>query len=167
LPGDHTVFAFTDSYLDDRAAPVLSLSMKDSFGNVIPATRPTQTKLPPFFSNLLPEGAMRDYLAVRAGVKQVREFFLLSALGADLPGAVIARPSDVGGAPPDSELIDNEKYRHDSSHLKFSLAGVQLKFSGLVRQGKAVTIPASGMGAIGSLNCLTFGLKACRKMNFL
>jgi len=35
--------------------------------------------LPPFFSNLLPEGHLREYLAARAGVKPGREFFLLAA----------------------------------------------------------------------------------------
>ena len=32
---------------------------------------------PPFFSNLLPEGRLRTYLANKAGVSEVREFFLL------------------------------------------------------------------------------------------
>jgi serine/threonine-protein kinase HipA len=47
-----------------------------------------RTRLLPFFSNLLPEGALRDYLARKAGVHPGREFFLLRALGRDLPVAV-------------------------------------------------------------------------------
>ena len=37
----------------------------------------------PFFSNLLPEERLRDYLAARAGINPAREFFLLWALGSD------------------------------------------------------------------------------------
>lgn len=52
--------------------------------------------MPPFFSNLLPEGPLRTYLARRAGVKEVREFFLLLVLGQDLAGAITARPVQGG-----------------------------------------------------------------------
>ena len=48
---------------------------------------------------------MRTYLAERAGVKSVREFFLLWALGADLPGAVTVAPS--GGEPWPSDVSDD------------------------------------------------------------
>ena len=88
LQGDRSIFAFNDAYIEDRDRPTLSLSFKDEFGDLITQTKPTQTSLSPFFSNLLPEGHMRDYLARRAGVKEMREFHLLWALGADLPGAV-------------------------------------------------------------------------------
>jgi len=92
LDGDRSIFAFNESYLADRSRPTLSLSFKDSFGDLITETRPTQTSISPFFSNLLPEGHMRDYLAGRAGVKKMREFHLLMALGRDLPGAVTVGP---------------------------------------------------------------------------
>jgi hypothetical protein len=47
-----------------------------------------------FFSNLLPEGALRDHIAKAAGIKPTNEFDMLRLLGADLPGAVVAHPSD-------------------------------------------------------------------------
>src|SRR3982751_3168912 len=72
---DRVLFAFNETYIADEERPVLSLSFKDSFGNLITESRPTQTRLMPFFSNLLPEGHMRRYLAERAGVNENREFF--------------------------------------------------------------------------------------------
>jgi len=85
LPGDRVLFAFTDDYMANGDRPTLSLSFKDAFGSLLSDTRSTQTRLPVFFSNLLPEGAMRDYLATRAGTTPEREFFLMSVLGRDLP----------------------------------------------------------------------------------
>lgn len=146
LPGDRSVFAFSEAYLEDASRPTLSLSMKDSYGDIISATKATQTKVPPFFSNLLPEGIMRDYLAARAGVKEAREFFLLWVLGEDLPGAIVAKPSDGVKPPPLSALVDADRFESTDDHLKFSLAGVQLKFSAIMRASKGLTIPARGLG---------------------
>jgi HipA-like protein len=72
LGGDRTVFTFDDAYADDPARPTLSLSFKDAMGDLIRDQKRTQTQLSPFFSNLLPEGPLRDYLAKRAGVKAAR-----------------------------------------------------------------------------------------------
>src|SRR5690606_18697341 len=104
----------------------------------------TQVAVPPFFSNLLPEGPLRDYLAKRAGVNAKREFFLLWVLGQDLPGAVTVRPAKGEALPPALE----EALADDARWLKFSLAGVQLKFSALKNAGKGggLTIPTEGVG---------------------
>jgi len=87
VPGDRILFAFNDAYINDVNRPVLGLHFKDAFGNLITEFKTTQTKLLPFFSNVLPEGHMRIFLAERAKVKPEREFFLIQALGQDLPGA--------------------------------------------------------------------------------
>src|ERR1700679_196471 len=100
LGGDRTVLTFDDSYAEDPVRPTLSLSFKDAAGDLIRDQRPTRTRLLPFFSNLLPEGPLRDYLAERAGVNAKREFFLLRALGQDLPGAVVVRGPDGEDLPP-------------------------------------------------------------------
>jgi len=84
-------FAFEQEYIDDPKRPTLSLSFKGSTGGLVTQTRPTARRVPPFFSNLLPEGHLRDYLAKRADVNPEREFFLLTVLGADLPGALSLR----------------------------------------------------------------------------
>src|SRR5947207_261564 len=98
LAGDQHLFAFEEEYIYDPKRPTLSLSFKGQGGGLVTTVRPVRRRLPPFFSNLLPEGHLRDYLALQAGVKPQREFFLLAALGADLPGALTATPltSDAG-----------------------------------------------------------------------
>lgn len=101
LPGDQTLFAFHQDYIDDSEWSTLSLSFKDQSGELITEVRPTRTRAPPFFSNLLPEGALRDYLARKADVNPNREFFLLQILGRDLPGAI--RITAAGGDPWPSE----------------------------------------------------------------
>src|SRR5688572_25645005 len=94
LPDDRSLFAFTKDYIQDENRDTLSLSFKDIYGGLDSETRPTQTKAPPFFANLLPEGPLRTYLAARAGVNEARDFFLLWVLGRDLPGAVTLSPAD-------------------------------------------------------------------------
>jgi HipA-like protein len=81
LQGDRTIFAFNEDYVENPDRPTFSLSFKDDLGGLITNIRPTQRVVPPFFSNLLPEGGLRRYLAERAGVNQQREFFLLWVLG--------------------------------------------------------------------------------------
>lgn len=147
--GDRTLFAFNDAYITDEARPVLGLGFKDEFGQLITEFRPTQTRLMPFFSNLLPEGPMREYLAGRAGVNAEREFFLIWVLGHDLPGAITVKPTDGDAWPPDAH--DDGDDNHDDDHhrenaLRFSLAGVQLKFSAINDATGGLTIPAKGVG---------------------
>src|SRR5215475_10506434 len=62
VSGDRTLFAFNEAYIADRDRPTLSLAFKDSLGELITDFRPTQTRLLPYFANLLPEGRMRAYL---------------------------------------------------------------------------------------------------------
>jgi serine/threonine-protein kinase HipA len=146
VQGDRTLFAFNQSYIDDPNRPTLSLSFKDQFGNLLTAFRPYRMVLPPFFSNLLPEGPLRRYLAERAGVKQKREFFLLWMLGRDLPGALSVHPAEGEALPPQVEEEITPDMRHNM--LRFSLAGVQLKFSALKSNSKrgGLTIPVEGVG---------------------
>ena len=68
LAGDQTLFAFNPDYISDQNRPILSLSYQDSLGQLITDIRPTGVQVSPFFSNLLPEGALRDYLAEQAGI---------------------------------------------------------------------------------------------------
>jgi serine/threonine-protein kinase HipA len=147
LNGDRSIFTFDEGYLADEERPTLSLAYRDQYGGMINAPRAYQTQIEPFFSNLLPEGALRDYLARRAGIKPLREYLLLAELGGDLPGAVKAVPVEARGvqpADPDEEGVVADAKRA----LRFSLAGVQLKFSALRNRGKngGLTIPVSGTG---------------------
>jgi len=142
---DRTLFAFTDAYVNEEARPVLGLGFKDSLGGLITDFRPTQTRLLPFFSNLLPEEVMRNYLAERAGVNPAREFFLLWVLGQDLAGAITVEPADGEALPPDvhREVEDDAQ---SEAPMRFSLAGVQLKFSAVQHANGGLTIPATGQG---------------------
>jgi len=141
--GDSSFFTFEESYLNMPKRPTLSQSFLAASGEVVLVAKSTRVKLPPFFSNLLPEGHLRDYLAKRGGVNPAREFMLLALLGDDLPGAVIVKPlkdSSTGESTPEypNSLTDVKPFH-------FSLAGIQLKFSAIVK-GNGLTIPADGVG---------------------
>lgn len=147
--GDRTIFAFNDAYIDNPDRPTLGLAFKDEFGTLLTDFRTYQKRVMPFFSNLLPEGHLRKYLAENAGVNPEREFHLLWALGHDLPGAVTIRPADgeawppIGGESGDAGYTEEDRRENA---LRFSLAGVQLKFSAVLGPTGGLTIPASGVG---------------------
>ena len=146
LPGDKNLFTFDESYMQNPSRPILSLSFKDTLGKLITNIRITQTRLPPFFANLLPEGLLRDYLAKRANINPLHEFSLLATLGQDLPGALTIEAIN------DTEksflfkktTLRNEKKKEIP--LRFSLAGVQLKFSATEKTNHGLTIPTDGIG---------------------
>jgi serine/threonine-protein kinase HipA len=148
LPGDRVLFAFTEDYIADRNRPILSLSFKETLGGLLTEVRTTQTRLPAFFANLLPEGTMREYLAARAGVKPEREFYLLAVLGQDLPGALEVLPSDPSMSLDENPSVSGESPETSNSEpvLHFSLAGVQLKFSAIKDAAGGLTVPADGVG---------------------
>jgi len=136
--GDATRFRFHDSYRQLAARPVLGQVYEDYLDAEWGATQ----RLPPFFSNLLPEGPMREHLAVQLGIHPDRELYLLVHLGRDLPGAVLVRPLtrfDADDPPPARSNVAA------NARLRFSLAGVQLKFS-MLRDGDRLTLPMDGMG---------------------
>lgn len=151
-PGDTTLFAFNSHYMEDAARPTLSLSFKTSEGALRTRLPTYQTRLMPFFSNLLPEGHLRQYLAERGQIHPDREFFLLWLLGEDLPGAVRVRPIEGDVLPPAyardtaAESDGSRAGPYGSQVLRFSLAGVQMKFSAIAEASGGLTIPARGVG---------------------
>ena len=150
LAGDRQLFAFEQDYIDDPQRPTLSLSFKGRTGGLVTTLRPVTRRVPPFFSNLLPEGNLREYLAKLAEVNTEREFFLLAVLGADLPGALVVIPLYGEGQQVGQHQHEKDD-QHDKAHpregvLRFSLAGVQLKFSAVMEASGGLTIPADGMG---------------------
>ena len=144
--GDVSLFAFDDGFIANANRPTLSLGFKNEFGELITRFDTENMRLMPFFSNLLPEGHMRDYLARRAGVKPVREFFLLWVLGEDLPGAVTVRPADGEAWPPGADDGDDHNHDDRDQAFRFSLAGVQRKFSAIVEKQGGMAIPTKGVG---------------------
>jgi len=145
LPDQQVVTAFDLDYENDVGRPTLSLSLKTASGALRTPAR-TRVRLPPFFSNLLPEGHLRQYLAARGGVKPIREFPLIGLLGRDLPGAVELRAASDTGMVDSTERSSQSPNGVAGPPLRFSLAGVQLKFSALAEADGGLTIPVSGAG---------------------
>jgi serine/threonine-protein kinase HipA len=82
--------------------------------------------LPPYFENLLPEGALLELVEKEFGTGAFESYDVLARLGLDLPGAIVAR-AEAGDELP----LARVSAKADRSHkpIRFSLAGVQLKFS--------------------------------------
>lgn len=135
-------FRIVDEYRQLPNRPVLSQSFED---DLLKVYRGRQGKLPAFFANLAPEGPLRDLIENSLQIPAGDELGLLQAVGGDLPGAVELRPGldePVG----DEESEDVEfppDLQEDHGQLRFSLAGVQLKFS-VLREGEALTLPVQG-----------------------
>jgi serine/threonine-protein kinase HipA len=146
LPDGRILFSFDESYAADPDRPVLSQSYYSPDGELLTSTKTYSGKAPPFFSNLLPEGQLREYLAARGDIKPTHEFYLLSLLGEDLPGAVTATPAEGFSLPLKKEEEGLSEKKEAEQPLRFSLAGVQLKFSALMARDGSLTIPATGMG---------------------
>ena len=144
--GGRTEFSFLADYLGASDRPVLGQHFEDQLTEV----HRSRSQLPPFFSNLLPEGGLRELIARQAGVHPDREADLIAFLGEDLPGGVIVRPvSDRTRDPEDSDaVVEAGREETDASGaLRFSLAGAQLKFSVLYRgEGRGPTLPVGGRG---------------------
>ena len=74
----------------------------------------------------------------------------MAVLGADVAGAVTMKRLDAGG------YVDDQQPHHDDNRLddhqqqkgvlRFSLAGVQLKFSAVLEASGGLAIPAHGLG---------------------
>lgn len=141
LAGDYNRFSFDDAYLDAENAPTLSQSFIASSGRTIRVVPRTHRVAPPFFANLLPDvdGALRAIIARQQGVNRTRDFPFLQILGNDLPGAVATRGEE------ESPHSQTEATDSPERPVRFSLAGVQLKFSAAA-VGDRMTLPARGYG---------------------
>lgn len=139
--GDVARLVFDESYWVNPDRSVLGMWFEDN-----PRQSPQAAlRLPEWFSNLLPEGPLREWIALDRSVSVDRELQLLLQIGHDLPGAVTVTPE------PQSE-VDPHHFEGTPRSIgspdlesvwKFSLAGVGLKFS-MLREGDRLTIPASG-----------------------
>ena len=137
------VFEFNESYTKYPNRPTLSQSFEGVAGGVRNRERASSSgHVSSFFSNLLPEGQLLSYLARTAGLRETQEFELLEFLGADLPGAVIVSREGEQSERTYQLSLDVS----DTDVLRFSLAGVQLKFSALLKRGGRLTIPVRGLG---------------------
>ncbi len=133
-------FRLLESYKRAYPRPVLGQIFLDDLEHI----HHSRARVPPWFSNLLPEGPLRELVAKQAGVSPMREFFLLHRLGDDLPGAVRIVADETLTEPDDDPIFQSDKQEMPGS-WHFSLAGVQLKFSAQ-RGERGFTIPVSGRG---------------------
>ncbi len=141
LQGRQTVFTFDDSYAENHQRPTLTQGFIDAYGRL--RVRPGRVgRIIPFFTNLLPEGDLRVYISERAGIDRRDEFALLWLTGSDLPGAVTAR--DPQGRPLPPVTAGGPEITPIDRLFRFSLAGVQLKFSAMRNATGGLTIPVSG-----------------------
>ena len=93
--------------------------------------------LPPYFQNMLPEGALRELVEAEFGTGDFDDFDVIVRLGGDLPGAVVVRLETGNGTVPTSA---RQKPPVPSGRVKFSLSGVQLKFT-VLETDRGVTAP--------------------------
>ncbi|WP_041523767.1 type II toxin-antitoxin system HipA family toxin [Gilvimarinus agarilyticus] len=137
------VLSFAEEFKYDAGRPTLSLITHPAFPRsekVMSEPWARHQRLPPTLSNLLPEGALRELMAQGLKVHVDSEFHLLSNLGADLPGALIAEPMEPDEVP--ASILNAHgkvkaiKLEKLSTGNKFSLAGVQMKFSMKEKDGR-------------------------------
>ncbi len=116
--------------------PLLGQAFLDSPATIRTHPDSPAWRIPPWFGHLLPEGALRNHLAKQHGVRESAELSLLAALGDDVPGAAIFSA--------DGELIsDVDAALPSPNRLRFSLAGMQLKYS-MLEDGGRLALPARG-----------------------
>ena len=138
-PGLPVVFTLLEEYRQRLVRPVLGQQFEDK-----PRAKywGKAEKLPAFFANLIPEnGPLRRLLEHSLGLASRDDLALLVALGEGLPGAVEVRPGTDGAhlldatRPAITESI-SEISTDDVAAFRFSLGGVQMKFSVLLEADK-------------------------------
>lgn len=151
--GGRNILTFAPEFINNPHRPTLTLSTHPDFPRsaaVMSDPWVKQQRLHPVLSNLLPEGALREWLAQILKIHPDNEFPLFAYLGQDLPGALVAQPlapDDV----PDYVLAARDKVtaipivvKESAAH--FSLAGVQMKFSMREKDGH---YHMTGVGELG------------------
>lgn len=144
--GGLITFRFDSRYLEMAERPVLGRWYEDHLEPEF-FEKSSQGMVPPYFQNYLPEpnSALRELLARRANVPANRELALLAVLGEDLPGAAVV---DLVGDDDGDEPVDALREHQDpqpGGPLRFSLAGMQLKFS-VAQSAAKLTLPVTGVG---------------------
>ncbi|QIB66121.1 type II toxin-antitoxin system HipA family toxin [Kineobactrum salinum] len=148
-----TTLTFAPEFASDEARPTFSLITHPAFPKaeaIMEKPWVKRQKLHPVLSNLLPEGALREYLAQALKTHADNEFELFAYLGQDLPGALIATAIEPD-AVPDYVLDDTAKASAVKSVVqdekkRFSLAGVQMKFSMRESDGRYQIAESGGLG---------------------
>jgi serine/threonine-protein kinase HipA len=139
---DYTWLTFAEGYIANPHRAILGMH----FENNLRAKYAANSRLPSWFSNLLPEGDLGVWIADERNVPISREMELLAHVGHDLPGAVqVFETDDVKQRASYSgrELVANHPQPLEDAAWRFSLAGVGMKFS-MLAQDDRFTAPAVG-----------------------
>lgn len=133
------ILLFASDFAHEQNRPTLSLITHPSFPNseeLLSRDWVRHQRLHPLLSNLLPEGALRTLLAQSLKVHVDHEFKLLAWLGQDLPGALVATALEPDEVPvrvvrrlETGDQLALQPARSQQQSARFSLAGVQMKFS--------------------------------------
>jgi len=137
------VLHFAKEFQHHSARPTFSLITHPSFphsAKLMSEPQARNQRLHPVLSNLLPEGALRELITQGMKTHIDNEFQILSHLGQDLPGALVASPMEPNEVP-ESILLTHGKakavsFDSNNQESKFSLAGVQVKFSMKEKDGR-------------------------------
>ena len=137
------VLSFAEEFTGDPGRPTFSLITHPNFPRaekILSEQWARHQRLHPVLSNLLPEGSLRELVAQGLKVHVDNEFHIFSHLGEDLPGALVATPMEPGDVP-DSVLTTHGKakavkFQKGDQENRFSLAGVQMKFSMKEKEGR-------------------------------
>ncbi|HHQ6604350.1 type II toxin-antitoxin system HipA family toxin [Serratia fonticola] len=139
--GGKNILTFDPQYqrLPIEERPVFTLSQKVRADYLTSPLMASQ-RLPAVLSNLLPEGALRHWAAQTLKTHIDEEFSLIVWARTNLPGALIGHPLAAGDIP-DWALASRGELAPiqldiDADRRKFSLAGVQMKFSSLRENGR-------------------------------
>lgn len=148
-----TLLTFTPEFKTNEARPTFSLITNPVFpkaAEIMAKPWVKRQKLHPVLSNLLPEGALRGYLAQALKTHTDNEFELFAYLGQDLPGALIAtaiEPSAIPGYVLDETAKASAvKAPAQGEKKRFSLAGVQMKFSMREKDGRYQIAESGALG---------------------
>lgn len=147
------VFSIAETFKNNPQRPTFSLITHPNFPNAArlmaePWSR--NQRLHPVLSNLLPEGSLRELIARGLKIHVDNEFHMFAYLGGDLPGALEAKPISPEEVP-DSALNTHGKatavpFEKVTQANKFSLAGVQMKFSMKEKDGRYTVPDGSTLG---------------------
>jgi serine/threonine-protein kinase HipA len=137
------ILNFADEFKSDPSRPTFSLITHPRFQNsakLMSKPWAKNQRLHPVLSNLLPEGALRELIAQGLKAHIDNEFQIFSYLGQDLPGALVATPMEPNDVP-ESVLTTHGKakvikFKDNDQENKFSLAGIQMKFSMKEKDGR-------------------------------
>ncbi|WP_165856290.1 type II toxin-antitoxin system HipA family toxin [Marinobacter sp. JSM 1782161] len=151
--GGRNILTFDPAYVegvanDPSRRPTATLTQQVS-ERYLQSPKMASQRLPPLLSNLLPEGALRAWMADALKTHPDNEFPLLAVAGQNLPGAFVAHPLTQGRIPSwalsSRERVQPIQINVRGPGQRFSLAGVQMKFSARRRDQRFnITAEAGG-----------------------